>query len=110
MIRCRGTAGQAATPRSGRARPVDRRNVESVVVCSVCGEAFDEYLYQVCLPGLHGSFDSVDCATRALAAAVRSARLAAENRVGAIHSAAAYAAAEDRGYKPLARYAPVRAR
>ena len=36
-------------------------------VCPICGEHFDERLYQVLVSGLDQAFDSVDCAERALA-------------------------------------------
>lgn len=87
-----------------------------MVVCSVCGVAFDEYSYQVYSPGLHGTFDRVDCAARAVAAATRAARVAAEERfdplgvrlglTAATQSAeeASFDAALERGYKPLPRY------
>jgi hypothetical protein len=89
-----------------------------VVVCSVCGEAFDECRYQVYSPGVSGTFDKFDCAARAVAAAARAARIAADERfdplgvrLGMTTAApsaqeASFAAALERGYEPLARYSP----
>jgi hypothetical protein len=89
-----------------------------VVVCSVCGEPFDEYRYQVCSPGLPGTFDRVACLAKAVAAAARAARVAADEQrdalgirlgiVDAVPSAqdGAFDAALERGYQPLARYRP----
>jgi hypothetical protein len=76
---------------------------EPVIVCAICGEAFDERVYQVRAPGLPGSFDSVDCATRAVAAAARSARLAT-----ATAGADSFSEALGRGYGPLPRFSPRR--
>lgn len=33
-------------------------------VCASCGKSFDELRYQVVIRGIHGPFDSIDCAER----------------------------------------------
>lgn len=33
-------------------------------VCVSCGKSFDEFRYQVVTAGIHGSFDSIDCAEK----------------------------------------------
>jgi hypothetical protein len=77
-----------------------------VVICPVCGEAFDEYRYQVRAPGLLATFDSVDCAARAIAVATSAARLAAAKDGAARSDTPALAAPGADGYRPLARYSP----
>jgi hypothetical protein len=89
-----------------------------VIVCPVCGEAFDEYHYQVYSPGLRGTFNRIDCAMRAVAVAARAARDAADEQVGSLGApldtpppeAPSFTAALERGYQPLARYSPQEAR
>ena len=37
-----------------------------MAICGICGGKYDERAYQVMVPELHASFDTVDCAERAL--------------------------------------------
>jgi hypothetical protein len=56
-----------------------------VAECQTCGGSFDECAYQVIVWGL-GSFDSVDCAERAMQRRARRARAASTLADAASHS------------------------
>jgi len=72
----RSTEGPAATDRLAKDGLGLSADDQSVAKCQTCGGSFDECAYQVIVWGL-GSFDSVECAEKAMQRQARRAAAAA---------------------------------
>jgi hypothetical protein len=73
----RVTEGPAATDRLAKDGFQSSADDQSVAECQTCGGSFDECAYQVIVWGL-GTFDSVECAERAMQRRARRASAAAK--------------------------------